>query len=164
MPDWHAADDNPEVDEYQRRQAMSAHDYAAFVARLRKDFPGESFLIVRFGDHLPGLAMTMLEPTLDAARVARHVRQRDPRYFTTYYAIDAVNFRPADMSNALPRLDAPYLPLVVLEAAGLPLDASFAEQKRILERCHGQFYQCGSGGEARRFNQLLINAGLIKGL
>jgi hypothetical protein len=164
MPEWRAADANPEVDEYQRRQAMSAHDYAAFVERLRKDFPDESFLIVRFGDHLPGLAMTMLEPALDPARIARHVRQRDPRYFTTYYAIDAVNFRPADMSNALPRLDAPYLPVVVLEAAGLPLDASFAEQKRILERCHGQFYQCGGGAEARRFNQLLINAGLIKGL
>jgi hypothetical protein len=143
---------------------MSAHDYAGFVERLRKDFPEESFLIVRFGDHLPGLAMTMLEPSRDAAAIALHVRQRDPRYFTTYYAIDAVNYRPADMSNALPRLDAPYLPLVILEAAGLPLDASFAEQKRILERCHGQFYQCGSGAEARRFNQLLINAGLIKGL
>ena len=164
MPEWRAIDDNPEVDEYQRRQAMSAHDYAGFVERLRKDFPEESFLIVRFGDHLPGLAMTMLEPSRDAAAIALHVRQRDLRYFTTYYAIDAVNYRPADMSNALPRLDAPYLPLVILEAAGLPLDASFAEQKRILERCHGQFYQCGSGAEARRFNQLLINAGLIKGL
>ena len=65
---------------------------------------------------------------------------------------------------ALPRLDAPYLPLVVLEAAGLPLDASFAEQKRILERCSGQFYQCGGGAEVRRFNRLLIEAGLIKGL
>lgn len=164
MPDWRAVDDNRDVDEYQRRQALSAHDYAAFVERLGKDFPGESFLIVRFGDHLPGLAMTMMEPKLAPAGIARHVRQRDPRYFTTYYAIDAVNFRPADMSNALPRLDAPYLPVVVLEAAGLPLDASFSEQKRILERCHGQFYQCGSGAEARRFNQLLINAGLIKGL
>jgi hypothetical protein len=164
MPEWRAVDDNPEIDEYQRRQAMSAQDYAAFVERLRKDFPDESFLIVRFGDHLPGLAMTMLEPSRDSAAIALHVRQRDPRYFTTYYAIDAVNFRPADISKALPRLDAPYLPLVVLEAAGLPLDASFAEQKRILERCHGQFYQCGSGAEARRFNQLLINAGLIKGL
>jgi hypothetical protein len=164
MPEWRGVDDNPEVDEYQRRQALSAHDYASFVERLRKDFPNESFLIVRFGDHLPGLAMTLLEPTLDQAGIAQHVRQRDPRYFTTYYAIDTVNFQPTDMSNALPRLDAPYLPVVVLEAAGLPLDASFSEQKRILERCHGQFYQCGSGAEARRFNRLLINAGLIKGL
>jgi hypothetical protein len=75
-----------------------------------------------------------------------------------------VNYRPQDMSLALPRLDAPYLPLVVMEAAGLPLDASFAEQKRILQRCNGLFYLCAQGAEARRFNRLLIEAGLIKGL
>jgi hypothetical protein len=46
----------------------------------------------------------------------------------------------------------------------LPLDASFAEQKRILERCKGLFYACAGGAEARRFNRLLIDAGLIKGL
>ena len=164
LPDWSASGNNPEVDEYLRRQTLSAHDYAAFVERLRHDYPGEQFLIVRFGDHLPGLAMTLMEPALDQTGRAQHVQARDPRYFSTYYAIDAVNYRPADTSTALSRLDAPYLPLVVLEAAGLPLDASFAEQKRILERCNGQFYQCASGAEARRFNQLLINAGLIKGL
>ena len=61
----------------------------------------------------------------------------DPRYFTTYYAIDAVNFKPADLSSALDTLEGPYLPLVVQEAAGLPLDPSFAEQKKILQRCKG---------------------------
>jgi hypothetical protein len=164
MPEWRGPGNSLDIDEYLRRQAMSAHDYAAFIERLRNDYPGEQFLIVRFGDHLPGLAMTLIEPALDEAGIARHVRARDPRYFSTYYAIDTVNFQPADTANALPRLDAPYLPVVILEAAGLPLDASFAEQKRILERCLGQFYQCGSGAEVRRFNQLLINAGLIKGL
>ena len=64
----------------------------------------------------------------------------DPRYFTTYYAIEAINFTPEDVSSALDRLEAPYLPLVVQEAAGLPLDPSFAEQKKILQRCHGLFY------------------------
>jgi hypothetical protein len=53
---------------------------------------------------------------------------------------------------------------VVLEAAGLPLDASFAEQKRIFQRCGGLFYRCNGGAEARRFNRLLIDAGLIKGM
>jgi hypothetical protein len=52
----------------------------------------------------------------------------------------------------------------VLEAAGLPLDPTFAEQKRILQLCRGLFYRCHGGAEARRFNRLLINAGLIKGL
>jgi hypothetical protein len=52
----------------------------------------------------------------------------------------------------------------VLEAAGVPLDPSFAEQKKILQRCGGQFYLCKGGAEARRFNRLLIEAGLIDGL
>ena len=88
----------------------------------------------------------------------------DPRYFTTYYAIDAVNFMPVDVSSALDALEGPYLPLVVQEAAGLPLDSSFAEQKKILVRCNGLFYGCADGVEARRFNRMLINAGLITNL
>jgi hypothetical protein len=92
------------------------------------------------------------------------VRDYDPRYLTTYYAIDTINFAPADTSSALDRLDAPYLPIVVMEAAGVPLDASFTEQKAILNRCGGLFYSCNGGLEARRFNRLLIDAGLIKGL
>ena len=52
----------------------------------------------------------------------------------------------------------------VLESAGLPLDPSFAEQKKIFERCNGLFYSCAGGAEARRFNRLLIDAGLIRGL
>ena len=69
-----------------------------------------------------------------------------------------------DLSSALPRLDAAYLPLVVQDAAGLPLDPSFAAQKKILVRCQGLFYTCAGGAEARRFNRLLIDAGLIKQL
>ena len=67
------------------------------------------------------------------------------------------------MSSALATLDAPYLPLVVQEAAGVPLDPGFAEQKRILERCDGLFYRCAGGAEARRFNRLLIEAGPDQG-
>ena len=88
----------------------------------------------------------------------------DPRYLMTYYAIDVVNFQPLNLSSAADVLDAPYLPLVVQEAAGLPLDPSFAEQKKIFERCKPLFYGCSGGLEARRLNRLLINAGLIKGL
>ncbi len=46
----------------------------------------------------------------------------------------------------------------------MPLDASFAEQKRIFQRCNGLFYLCANGAEARRFNRLLIDAGMIKRL
>jgi hypothetical protein len=154
----------PDVNEYLRRQAMTERDYKEFVARLKREFPGESFLIVRFGDHQPEFAKRIIDPTIDSGELARRIMSYDPRYYSSYYAIDAINFRPVNLSAALDVLDAPYLPLVVQEAAGLPLDATFAEQKRILQRCGGLFYSCGNGAEARRFNRLLIDAGLIKGL
>jgi hypothetical protein len=166
MPQWQDLQDPPLplVDEYIRRQTISAQDFAAFKAKLAEKFPDESFLLVRYGDHQPDFSTSILEPWLDAAEIARRVRNFDPKYFTTYYAIDAINFKPVDLSSAADTLDGPYLPLVIQEAAGLPLDPSFAEQKNILKRCAGIFYACNGGAEARRFNRLLIEAGLIRQL
>jgi hypothetical protein len=58
----------------------------------------------------------------------------------------------SDLSIFLPRsrrLMRPHLPLVVLEGAGVPLDPAFAEQKKILNRCHGLFDLCADGAEGR---------------
>jgi hypothetical protein len=164
MPQWKDLGNVPPVDEYLRRQAMSAEDYAEFLTRLKREFPDDSFLLVRFGDHQPDFSPLILDPTLDDNGVAKRLMAYDPRYFTTYYAIDAINFTPVDVSSALDTLEGPYLPLVVQEAAGLPLDPSFAEQKKILIRCNGLFYGCANGAEARHFNRMLIDAGLIKNL
>jgi hypothetical protein len=161
---WHDLGNAPDIDEYIRRQRMTAHDYSALLERLTREFPTESFLIVRYGDHQPQFGPRVIDPSLSKEELARHLETLDPRYFTTYYAIDAVNFTPADLSSALDKLDAPYLPLVVQEAAGMPLDPSFSEQKKILKRCRGLFYRCAGGAETRRFNRLLIEAGLVKGL
>jgi hypothetical protein len=163
LPNWVNPGNPFEIDEYLRRQEMSARDYAQFKERLGREFPDQQFLLVRFGDHQPLFAKRFINPTLDQAEVAARILRRDPRYFTTYYAAEGVNFRPVDLSSALDTLDAPYLPLVVLEGAGVPLDASFVEQKKILKRCRGLFYLCAGGAEARRFNRLLIDAGLIQG-
>lgn len=162
LPEWRDPGNSPAVDEYLRRQAMSEVDYGWFRDRLRRDFAGEPFLIVRFGDHQPMFAKHIVDPSLDETEVAQRIAAFDPRFYSTYYAIDVLNFRPADLSSAIDKLDAPYLPLVILESAGLPLDPSFAEQKRIFRRCGGLFYQCAGGAEARRFNRMLIDAGLIK--
>jgi phosphoglycerol transferase MdoB-like AlkP superfamily enzyme len=164
MPSWRDPGNAPIVDEYLRRQAMSATDYAGFLAALKRDFPDDSFLVVRFGDHQPDFAANLIQPGLDVSQLAQRIQAYDLRYLTTYYAIDTINFQPKQMSSALDRLDAPYLPLLVQELAGLPLDPSFAEQKRIFLRCGGLFYACAGGAEARRFNRLLIDAGFIKGL
>ncbi len=163
-PDWRDPGNDPHVDEYIRRQTMSARDYKEFVARLKREYPEESFLIVRFGDHQPPLAEKTIDPAVDHTEFMRRIVASDPRYFTTYYAIDTVNFSPVEMSSAVSPIDAAYLPLVVQEAAGVPLDPSFAEQKRIFERCQGQFSLCAGGSETRRFNRLLMDAGLIKGM
>ena len=163
MPDWVNPGNPFEIDEYLRRQELSARDYAQFKERLARELPDEQVLIVRFGDHQPLFAKRFLDPAVDQAEVAARILRRDARYFTTYYAIDGVHFRPVDLSSALDTLDAPYLPLVVLQAAGVPLDPTFVEQKKILGRCRGLFYLCADGAEARRFNRLLIDAGLIQG-
>jgi hypothetical protein len=163
-PTWHDLGNAPNVDEYIRRQEMTAVDYRVLLGRLAQEFPNESFLVVRYGDHQPEFARHVIDPSLSEEELARHLEASDVRYFTTYYAIDTVNFTPADLSSALDKLDAPYLPLVVQEAAGVPLGPTFSEQKKILERCRGVFYNCAGGTEVRRFNRLLIEAGLIRGL
>jgi hypothetical protein len=143
---------------------MTERDYKEFVAQLGRDFPDESFLIVRYGDHQPEFAKRVIDPAIDAKELGRRLAAHDPRYFTTYYAIDAINFEPVKSPAVMDTIDAPYLPLVIQEAAGIPLDPSFEEQKNIMLRCKGMFYACKDGAEARRFNRLLIEAGFIKGL
>ena len=163
-PGWRDLGNAPSIDEYIRRQGMTARDYSALLGRLAREFPTESFLIVRYGDHQPEFGPHVIDPSLSPDALARHLQTQDPRYLTTYYAIDALNFTPVDLSSALDELDAPYLPLVVQEAAGVPLGPTFSEQKKILKHCHGLFYRCAGGAEVRRFNRQLIEAGLITGL
>jgi hypothetical protein len=160
---WQAPGNTPDVDEYIRRQAMTAADYKAFVAQLAKDHPDEPFLLVRFGDHQPAIAQKLLEPDIKQAKRADRIMTHDPRYYTTYYAVDALNYRP-ELSSALSVLDAAYLPLMIQDAARVPLDPSFVEQKKIMQRCKGVFYGCKGGDEASRFNRILIDAGMIRNL
>jgi Sulfatase len=164
IPTWHAPGNGATIDEYLRRQAMSAADYSSFIADLKKKFAGEPFLIVRYGDHQPEFSPHLLDPTLDEGAIGKKLENYDPRYFSTYYAIDAVNFEPVKSPAIMDTIDGAYLPLVIQEAAGIPLDPSFAEQKAVMLRCKGIFYACKDGAEAGRLNRLLIDAGLIHGL
>jgi len=163
-PDWTPPGNTAEIDEYIRRQVMTAKDYRDFTARLARDYPDQSFMVLRFGDHQPAISQKMLEPGIDRKVLAQRLMAADPRYFSTYYALDGINFSPPDLSAALETLDAAYLPIVIQQAAGIPLDPSFEEQKKIMLRCKGLFYACKGGAEARRFNRLLIDAGLVRGL
>jgi hypothetical protein len=164
VPDFKMPGNAPKVDEYLRRQTMSERDYREFRAKLARQFPNQPFLIIRYGDHQPEFSSTLLDPVLDDEGVSKKMMSYDRRYFETYYAIDAVNYKPVASPTTMDTIDAAYLPIVVQETAGLPLDPSFEEQKKIMLRCKGLFYACKDGAEARRFNRLLIDAGFVKNL
>ena len=69
----------------QRRATTRLH------RELKKKFPAQPFLIVRYGDHQPEFSSNLLDPGSMMPGVARKFDTYDPRYFTTYYAIDAIN-------------------------------------------------------------------------
>ena len=164
MPEWKDPGNTPDVDEYLRRQTHELPRLCrACSSASSATFPASRSCWCATATTSRISPPSCSSPSLDEAAINRRLMAYDPRYFTTYYAIDAINFKPVNLSSALDTIEGPYLPLVVQEAAGLPLDPSFAEQKRILERCKGLFYACAGGAEARRFNRLLIDAGLIKG-
>jgi phosphoglycerol transferase MdoB-like AlkP superfamily enzyme len=85
-PDWTPPGNTPETDEYIRRQTMTAKDYRDFTTRLARDYPDQSFLVLRFGDHQPAISQKLLEPGIDRNLLAQRLMAVDPRYFSTYYA------------------------------------------------------------------------------
>ena len=81
LPDWKNLGNAPEVDEYLRRQSMSSRDYAALLERLKRDYPDESFLLVRYGDHQPEFASFILDPSLDETAINRRLHSLRPALF-----------------------------------------------------------------------------------
>src|ERR1700721_2401918 len=82
-----------------------------FLAGLRKKVPGQPFLIGRYGDHQPEFSPHILDPGLDEAGVGKKLEDYDPRYYATYYAIDAINFEPVESPAVMEAAQAPFLPL-----------------------------------------------------
>lgn len=155
---------NPEINEYVRRQHLSQRDFAALKRDLAKRFPGEPFLILRFGDHLPFMGGNIVDPDLPEGEVRRKVEAYDPAYYTTYYAVDTVNYKPAGKMPSHDTTAAAYLGLVILKLAGLPYNPAAQFQAPLLERCEGLFIECDGGDAAKRFNGWLLRHGLMTGL
>src|SRR5262249_25810095 len=68
FPDWKNPGNPYEVDEYLRRQEMSARDYVAFKERLARGFPHQRFVAVALGGPPPPLGK---EPAGAGARTRR---------------------------------------------------------------------------------------------
>ena len=54
---------------------------------------------MRYGDHQPEFSPHLLDPGLDEAGIGKKLVDYDPRYYATYYAIDAINFEPVEQSG-----------------------------------------------------------------
>ena len=129
-PDWRDLGNEPEVDEYIRRQTLSARDYADFKQRLAKDYPGKPFLVLRFGDHQPGMAR-IIDPAATEEMMSQRMMARST--LLHHLLCDRRDqLPPKDVRRRWTGSEPPVSPLVVQEAAGLPLDPSFVEQTKIL--------------------------------
>ncbi len=164
-PEWRDPGNAAEVDEYLRRQAMSERDYArirraaeARISRASRSCWCASAITSRH------FAKQIIDPALDdaaiAQRIAHTIRATSPPITPSTPSISRRPTCPRRSTRSM----RPICRWSCRRRPGLPLDPSFAEQKKILQRCHGLFYRCADGAEARRFNRLLIDAGLIKGL
>jgi phosphoglycerol transferase MdoB-like AlkP superfamily enzyme len=150
---------DPEMNEYLRRLAMARIDYDDLRREIARKFPGERFLIVQYGDHQPIATRTILglDNKLDAEDIS--LPQESPG-FVTYYAVDGINYQPPALP-AVETLDVPYLPLVILNAARLPLSDSFRERQRLLTTCNGRYFTCAPRDTILAFHRRLIDSGLI---
>ena len=63
-PDWRDLGNPPDVEEYIRRQSMSAQDYRQLLERLSQEFPTDAFVIVRYGDHQPAICAATDPPII----------------------------------------------------------------------------------------------------
>jgi hypothetical protein len=151
---------DPEMNEYLRRLTMARIDYDDLRREIARRFPGEPFLIVQYGDHQPIATRTLLglNNKLDAEDISLPLESPG---FITYYAVDGINYRPPALP-AVETLDVPYLPLVILDAARLPLSDSFRERQRMLDACNGRYYTCEPHDTILAFHRRLIDSGLIE--
>ena len=150
---------DPEMSEYLRRLAMAKIDFDDLRGEITRRFPGERFLIVHYGDHHPIATRSLLglNNKLEAEDIS--LPPESPG-FITYYAVDGINYEPPPLPE-VETLDVPYMPLVILNAARLPLSDSFRERQHILTACNGRYFTCAPHDTILAFHRRLINSGLI---
>lgn len=150
---------DPEMHEYLRRLSMAHADYDFLRTELARRFPGEPFLIVRYGDHHP-MATRQLLGYAESTEAEDVLLDRDSIGFVTFFALNGVNYTVKPLE--IPRLlDVPYLGTVMQKAAGLPLSEAHAERRRLMTVCEGRYYGCAERELILAFHKRLIDSGLL---
>jgi phosphoglycerol transferase MdoB-like AlkP superfamily enzyme len=149
----------PEIHEYLRRLWLSSIDYQHLTSELEQRFPGERFLIVRYGDHQP-MATRMLLGFDEQTEAEDVAIDRSSVGFLTFFAVNGVNFVPKPFYSP-PTLDVPYLSTVLLEAAGLPLSDAYKKRQKLKQMCDGHSSECHHRDQVLSFHRQLIDSGLV---
>jgi phosphoglycerol transferase MdoB-like AlkP superfamily enzyme len=148
-----------ELSEYLRRVAIVAKDGDFLIDELKRRFPGERFLIARFGDHQPQTTRELLNLPPDPRILVDWTETPDA--FITFYALSGVNFAVPKLPD-YDVLDVPFLDTVILDAAGLPLTEAQQERKRLMLLCAGQYFECKHREEILTFHRRLIDSWIVQ--
>ena len=144
---------DPSYGEYYSRLAETAASWNRLKSELANRFPERPTLIVHYGDHQPVMTRRI------GAKLKLPTDAR--RQFRTFYAIEALNYRPDRLVPGRGKdLDIAFLGTVALQQAGLPLDEIFATRASLLEQC-GESYFASSSERKRRFHRTLVERGVI---
>ena len=151
---------SPEMSEYLRRAAMAERDRDFLQSEIKRRFPGEPILVVRYGDHQPSATRDIINNVWgdDSPDVGSDGR---PGPFITFYAMQGNSFLVPPLPSYDP-LDIAYLGTMVLEAAGLPLSAAQRERKRLMAACEGRYFGCEPRSRILAFHRRLINSGFVR--
>lgn len=150
---------NPEMSEYLRRVSLAKIDYDELVSELKRRFPSEHFLIMHYGDHQPTATRTLLGYKEEVEAEDVDLGQDSPG-FLTYFAAQGLNYTVPPLPSQ-EVVDVPYLGLLVLQAAGLPLSEAYRERERLLTLCEGRNYGCKHHHVILGFHRRLIDSGII---
>ena len=149
-----------EMSEYLRRAAMAEQDRDFLLSEIKRRFPGEPILVVRYGDHQPSATRDLINNVWgdDSPDVGP---DGSPGPFITFYAMEGSSFLVAPLPAYDP-LDIAYVGTIVLEAAGLPLSAAQRERKRLMVACEGRYFGCEPRSQILAFHRRLINSGFVR--
>ena len=149
-----------EMSEYLRRAAMAERDGDFLMDEINRRFPGESILVVRYGDHQPSATRDLISGVWgdDSPDVGP---DGSPGPFITFYAMEGKGFLVPPLPAYDP-LDIAYVGTIMLEAAGVPLSAAQRERKRLMVACEGRYFGCEPRSQILAFHRRLINSGFVR--
>ena len=147
------------MSEYLRRLAMIRMDDDWLRAELARRFPGERFLLVRYGDHHPTATLPLLGKS-EALSAEEAAFPPDSPAYITFYAVNGVGYAPPPLP-AIATVDVGYLGAILLAEAGLPAPPAWAERARLMMACDGRFWTCADHDAVLAFNRRLLDAGHI---